>query len=589
MARTSRAVQAINTLLAEENLASFVTNKYTTWRIDKASWVTSMKELRNYIFQTDTTQTSNKKLPWKNTTSLPKICQIRDNLHANYMAALFPNDNWFKWESATEEGAVKDTAKLIEAYMKQKIRESGFKKVVASLLYDYIDSGNAFGEVTYESTSHTTPEGTAVQVYSGPRLNRISPLDIYFDISAQDFKDAAKITRTIVSLGSLKAAAQSSPAFAWVDEAIKDRVALSLDLSSYSDSDLDKSEGILIDGMGTLSSYYSSDMIELLEYEGDTFDPTTGEVQTNRRIIVMDRRKVVLDTPIDSWLGRSNKEHVGWRLRPDNLMAMGPLDNLVGMQYRLDHLENLKADVFDQIAHPVVYVRGVVEEWEWGPGEKIFGDVDSHVEVLRPDSMALTANFEIEALMRNMELLVGAPREAMGVRTPGEKTAFEVQALENASGRIFLEKINFFQEHLIEPLLNQMLESARRNIDSVEVVKVLDEDFAVQQFLKITPEIIQSRGKLYPIGARHFAKQAQIVQNLLGFVNSAAYADPAVTAHISGLKVAQLMEENLGLDNFELVQNNIRIAEMKETQALTSQAEEDNASEILDRNENEVE
>ena len=26
------------------------------------------------------------------------LTQIRDNLHANYLDALFPNDDWMKWE-----------------------------------------------------------------------------------------------------------------------------------------------------------------------------------------------------------------------------------------------------------------------------------------------------------------------------------------------------------------------------------------------------------------------------------------------------------------------------------------------------------
>jgi hypothetical protein len=41
---------------------------------------------------------------------------------------------------------------------------------------------------------------------------------------------------------------------------------------------------------------------------------------------------------------------------------MGPLDNLVGMQYRIDHLENLKADVFDLIAFPPLKIKGYVED-----------------------------------------------------------------------------------------------------------------------------------------------------------------------------------------------------------------------------------
>ena len=253
------------------------------------------------------------------------------------------------------------------------------------------------------------------------------------------------------------------------------------------------------------------------------------------------------------------------------------------MQYRLDHLENLKADVFDQIAHPVIVQYGMVEDWEWGPGERIYADVDARVDVLRPDATALNAEFQMDQLMTNMEELAGAPRQAMGIRTPGEKTAFEVQALENAAGRIFQQKIQKFEEEFVEPLLNQMLEVARRNMAAVEQVKVLNDDFAIQEFLRITPEDLNKRGKLYPVGARHFAQQAQVVQNLLGFINSAAYADPAVNAHISGKKIAELMEEHLGLSRFELVLENIRVAENQSTQSMAAASQEQVVGEIADR------
>jgi hypothetical protein len=583
MARTSKAVQELNGLLQPEALAAFVVNKYTSWRGVRQDWNDDMKELRNYVFQTDTTQTSNANLPWKNKTSIPKLTQIRDNLHANYLAALFPSDDWFKWESVNKAGNDAKTRRVIEAYIQQKVRESGFKQKVSELLYDYIDYGNAFAEVTYETFQHVAPDGTPVTAYSGPVLHRISPFDIYFDQSAANFKDAAKITRTIVSMGSLLAAADTDPGFSWVREALEKSKRTRMDVSNYGDSDIDKSEGFVIDGFGSLSNYYSSDMVELIEYEGDTFDLETGEIQQGRRIVVIDRRVVALDTPVDSWLGKSNKEHVGWRLRPDNLMAMGPLDNLVGMQYRLDHLENLKADVFDQIAHPVVYQRGLVEDWDWGPGERIFGDVDSDVQVLRPDATALQADFQMGTLMQNMEQLAGAPREAMGIRTPGEKTAFEVQELQNAAGRLFQQKIQYFEEMFVEPLLNQMLESARRNLATPEVIKVTDEDSGVADFLTLRPDDLKKRGRIYPMGARHFAKQAQVVQNLMGFVNSAAYQDPSVVTHVSGLRIASLLEEMLGLDKWDLVEENVRLAENQQTQSVAQQVQEEQVTEIADR------
>lgn len=584
MARTSKAVQEINELIQPSGMASWVVNKYVEWRGAQMVWLEESKELRDYIFQTDTTQTSNAKLPWKNKTSVPKLTQLRDNLHANYMAALFPNESWFRWEGGNQEASKRESAIKIEAYMKQKIRESQFEKTISKAVYDYIDYGNAFAEVGYVNETHTTEDGNSFGLYSGPRCYRLSPYDHYFDLTAGTFKDAGKVTRRLVSYGTLMAAHEEDPiGYGWVPAAMEEAKTLRLALNAYGDSDIDKAQGFQRDGLGDLARYYSSDMIELLEYEGDMFDPETGDLMLGHRIIVMDRKHVVSNEPVKSWLGKSNKEHVAWRERPDNLLGAGPLDNLVGMQYRLDHLENLKADVFDQIAHPVVYQRGMVEEWEWGPGERIFGDVDSHVEILRPDSTALNADFQMDMLMRNMEELAGAPKQAMGIRTPGEKTAFEVQALENASGRIFQQKIQKFEKELVEPLLNQMLEAARRNIGPAETVRVLDDDFAVQEFLTIKPEDLRHTGQLFPVGARHFAASAQIVQNLLGFVNSAAYQDPSVAAHVSGKRIAEIMEEHLGLERFDLVQDNIRVAETQETQQLANQAQENVVDEIATR------
>ncbi len=584
MARVTKAVQEIQTLIAPESLADYIGAKYTLWESQQQLWISNTAELRNYLFAIDTTTTTNKQLGWKNKTSIPKLTQLRDNLHANYMAALFPNDNWFKWQGDNKDADSKANATLIESYMRQKIRESGFKAEMSKALYDYIDYGNSFGEVSYESDIVETDDGQPIDKYTGPVASRVSPLDIYFDLHADNFENAAKITRRLVSLGSLKRAHEVDPqGFAWVPAALADSMRLRHALSLFGSADIDKSAGLQLDGFGPLSGYYGGDMVELLEFEGDLYDSEKNELMTNVKVIVIDRRKIVSNEKNPSWLGRSSKEHVGWRDRPDNLMAMGPLDNLVGMQYRIDHLENLKADVFDQIAHPMYKIKGMVEDFEHGPGERIYMDIDAEVEVIVPDTTALNADFQIDRLMRDMEELAGAPREAMGVRTPGEKTAFEVQSLENASGRIFQQKINKFEEQFVEPLLAQMMEQARRNFSTSEQVKVLDEDLGTVRFKSITAEVLSKRGKLYPVGARHFAKQAQLLQNLNGFVGSAAYADPLVQAHVSAIKIAELYEELLGLSQFELVKNNIRVAEKQQTQSLNAAAQEGVAGEIADR------
>ena len=99
----------VENFLNPDSVAKAISDKWTSWRnkTKEGQW----QELRNYVFATDTTTTTNAKLPWKNKTTRPKLCQIRDNLHANYMSAVFPNDRFFKWQAATNDDA--DMAKRL--------------------------------------------------------------------------------------------------------------------------------------------------------------------------------------------------------------------------------------------------------------------------------------------------------------------------------------------------------------------------------------------------------------------------------------------------------------------------------------------
>jgi len=157
-----------------DSIAKQLTHLYNQWWIQRQEKESEWRELRNYLFATDTTTTTNSKLPWKNKTTLPKLTQIRDNLHANYLDALFPNDNWMKWEGANLKDSTKKKRKAIEAYLKTKLKESNFRETVSDLLYDYIDYGNTFGEVTFVDEKHIDPfDGEEVVTYRGPKLVRV--------------------------------------------------------------------------------------------------------------------------------------------------------------------------------------------------------------------------------------------------------------------------------------------------------------------------------------------------------------------------------------------------------------------------------
>ena len=554
--------------------AEYISNTWHIFNSQRREKIESWKELRNYVFATDTRTTTNKKLPWKNSTTLPKLCQIRDNLHSNYISALFPNDYWLKWEAYSQEDAIKKKTVAIEAYMSNKTRESHFRTTASQLLYDFIDYGNAFTTTDFVAAYRTGKDGKEIIDYIGPVAKRISPLDIVFNPLAPSFKDSWKIIRSLKPVADLYRMAEEEPDNRYLKEIINKRDELKKHANAYGLEDFDKAEGIQIDGFGNYYDYLGSGYVEFLEFWGDMFDEKTSTLQKGIVCTVVDRLWVIRKEEIPSWLGSAPIYHVGWRTRPDNLWAMGPLDNLVGMQYRIDHMENLKADAMDLAVLPPLVIAGEVEEFTYGPGEEIHIDENGSVQELGKNAQwVIQADNEIAALEQRMEMYSGAPREAMGIRTPGEKTAFEVQQLNNAAGRIFQEKINTFEIELLEPLLNAMLETARRNLDRQDVVRVMNDDLGVQTFLDVTRDDITASGKIRPIGARHFAAQSQLMQNLVGIMNSPIAQ--ILAPHISSKQLSSLVEDVMGLNRYQLFKPNVAIFEQQETQRLVSQAQED--------------
>lgn len=572
-------VAQIQQISSPEDLAKQLASLYDTWWIQRGPKEAEWKELRNYLFATDTTKTTNQKAPWKNKTTLPKLTQLRDNLHANYMDALFPNDDWLKWEGYTRNAVVKKKRIAIEAYMKNKLREGNFREFVSKALYDYIDYGNVFAEAVWVEERAVDPAtNEKVDIYIGPKALRISPYDHVFNPSAASYQKSPKFTRYMKSLGELKKEVDSRTDLHFNEGVFDKIVTLRKQMTDFRLEDIAKAEGYFIDGFGSLKEYYQSGLVEILEFEGDVFDMNTGELKENRIITIADRKFILRDVANPSWLGQDSKCYVCWRERPDNLYGMGPLDNLVGLQYRLDHLENNKADAMDLTIHPPKVIKGDVDPFDWAPGVDIHVPEDGDVTQLAPNAAAFQVNNEIGYLLQLMEEMAGAPKEAMGIRTPGEKTAFEVQQLQNAAGRIFQNKVNKFEVEFLEPLINKMLELAKRHMDVKDVARVLDDDLGVTSFIEITKEDITAKGVLRPIGARHYAARAQLMQNLVGVFNSPI--GQIIAPHVSGKELAKMVEEYMGFEKFKFIKDNAAVFEGKETQRLMNQAQGELENEV---------
>lgn len=562
---TAEVLELVGDIINPDQKASRLCEQYVSMDNWRNPWKRAMEEINKYVYATDTTQTGNSSLPWKNKTTIPKICQISDNLYSNYTLVMFPKEKSIFWLADNKDSNSVTKRNAIQNYMSWVISQPAFKEELFKSILDYIHKGNAI--LTVEWVDNRVQQKDKTQAgYVGPSLRRISPLDCVINPTAESFIHSPKFIRSIMSMGELKDHLESisndenrveyQRLFDYLKE-IRSRAR-----GLYGDW-VERDDIYRMDGFGSFQQYLLSNTVEVLTFYGDFYNADDNIFEKNRVITIVDRHRIINDKANPSFFGYPPIFHTPWRRRVDNLWGMGPLENLVGMQFSIDKRVNQMADILDLTAYPVIKVKGFVEDFVWQPAEKIFVSDEGDVDILQPNIQIQQLIQDIAITEAKMEEMAGAPKEAMGFRSPGEKTKYEVQRLENAASRIFQNKISQFEEFILEPALNAMLELARRNMVNTTSIPVIDE-FDVQTFQDLTVDDITGVGRIKPRGARMFSEQAEAVQNLQGLGQSPMWQ--FVQPHFSAIKMAKFYEDTFDLTDYGLVTPYIALAEQADGQ-----------------------
>lgn len=579
-------VLVLDDIIEKDRLGCDIANKWTDWNNGRQIKLGEWQELKTYLYATSTAHTSNNALPWSNKTTLPKLTQIRDNLYANYIATMFPKRRWLNWEGESASDESRDKVEKIKNYMFWVVSQPQFKEEVKKLVLDYIDFGNCFSTVEWVDETEEDQYGIKTG-FVGPRIVRLAPQDFVMNPIAPSFSNSPKIWRSVVNIGEAKEILERMSSTETDRELAQEVYDYLLQYrhtyAGYSPNDVTiTDQSFMVDGFTSYKHYLDSGYVELLTFVGDIYDAENSRFLKNHLVVVIDRHKVAIKKPYPYPLAGAPVYHAGWRVRQDNLWAMGPLDNLVGLQYRLDHLENMKSDILDLVTYPVLKIKGTgaVGDFEWGPMERIYVDSDGDVEMVAPDVNALNMNLEISAIEARMEEMAGSPKEAMGFRTPGEKTAYEVQRLENAASRIFQNKISQFEEQIIEPLLNSMLVLAKRNLTD-QNIRTIDDEWGTVDFQNISQRDLSANGRLKPVAARHFAEQAELIQNITNWSQTPLGMDPQIRQHFSSVKLAEIIEHSLNLEDYDVMVPYIGVSEAAEAQRLAQSSQESLMTEAM--------
>lgn len=549
-----------------DEVAARIDELWQRYNTERRNALTLNEEARRFVYATDVDSTSAADLPHKNRTHQPKLTQIADTLKSQYYEASLSMPEFFRFPAPKKVTNAVSTA--MEKWLRVKLEQRKFRETTGrELVNDFVDYGNAFVEVDY--VIERDNQGRIK--YKGPSWKRVSPMDIVFN-PREKFIKGAKISKCMVHVADIKEYPDKFPGAGFnkgtIDKAINSRHPEGID----DWVEVIKNRGINMDGYGGFDQYFKQDLAEILIYRGDVFDPKTLTTQRNRVVYIMDKVHVIRNEASQAPSGHDGVHHCGWRMRPDNTWAQGPLDNLVGMQYRIDHLENLKADVFDVIAHPVLFIKGddVQEPSEgYRPGAVYYGGVDSDLKHIVPDATALNADNQIANYHRLMEEFAGAPPETRGIRTPGEKTAFEVSKLDQNATMMFVDKARIF-ERMLETMLKESFELLLLNFDIEEYKEIFGETEEAEALEALALSTELSRGEFVAMGARHWTRRNRETLEMNNFM-SGPLQDPKIRSHVSGIDLANYWERKLNLEDEGIIEEYAGIKEDVRLQAIAQE------------------
>lgn len=570
----------------KDQLAENICEKWITWMNARHEWEERYRNCLQYLYASTSDQIiGQRSYPWQSNVHIPKLTQLRDTLITYYLESLFSLKDYYRFEGFTKDSNTKLNRELICNLLKEILESGGFKQHVEKAVSDYIDAGNTFGMPIWDVETVEDSAGFKTIRWEGAKAIRINPLDIVFDPSAKDFKDTPKIIRTVLSLGELAEMADHdevmSEAF---KRAIKNREEVR---EAMTNGDSIVNDEMQIAGFSNLSAYYSSDTVELLTFYGSLYDITNNKLHRNTKITIIDRAIVLKEEPMENIGGYAYIRHVGWRDRKDILWGMSPLENVLGMQARIDFLENKRSDCYDYVVNPVKKIRGNVDMPDsLGPGDEVHLDADSDVSYLAPDTSILTADNLISMYEYKMEEFMGSPKEVLGFRTPGEKTMFEVNQLLTAATRIYQRQIRKFELEYFEPLINDLLQLYLNRMAGQKItLKFWDSDKEYYAFKDLSIDDIHSLGKVVVTGSSNFQDRAQIAQSLQMLGQNPLFLDEVVRNNFSPSVLGQIFSYVTGLDKFpDLIRKDQRLYEITDQQKLVvdlqQQVDEKKASSI---------
>ena len=563
---SGESLTSVGGFTTDAEKADTIIQTWTRWDASKALAIKKWREVEAYRYATDTSSLPSGSA-FTHSTHMPVVSAIAQDLEAILKQVVLPHEDWFTFEPMDSQAARQEQRKTIVSYLKNRHALNGFENVVDTLKGELVSKGICFAQASHVDKSVGDKQG-----YVGPMIKSISPYDICFDPTAARFEDSPKIIREIVSLGEMfrrgeKGTFDQEKVMKLLDERRN---------AANSDGGEDKNEQYIPMGFETYQSYLQGGFVELLWFYGDVYDADNNELHESKMIVVADNSFMLLEEDIKTATGKPHIFRSVWQELPDNLWGMGPLENIIGLNYQINHRENAKSEALDRLIYPDKVYVGDVEE--------MYDDETDTITYLAPEGggvneLAINTQFfsfdlQIDRLQHSARGAARLPSDLTGFRSQGEKTLGEVAALTEGGMRGFVDKAANFERTTLEPLLKAEVELAHEHFGNAFNVPNKSEAGFIEM-LNVSKEDLSINGVLIPRGSKRFARKNQLLASLTQL--SATPLFQVAAPHLSALGTANLLGELLEVQDEGVFEENAQIIEATEQQQMMDQAEQSNA------------
>ena len=549
--------------------------QFTNMENARASADAEARELMDFLDATDTTTTSNSALPFKNSTTIPKLAHLYQMMVTSYMEHLIPNRNWIDFVGNDNDAVRSEKREAVRAYVRGKAAASNLGGTLERLVEDYVTRGYAVTHNRHVSKTTTTVENRTINNYTGTVAERVSPSDVFWDVTATTLPRANKCVRTLYTMGGLKKEIRDGtfPLMSMEDfDKLREERRSVREALSDGYNGRRKYDSLCKKGYGDMMNYVNEGVVEVLRFYGDFYDEQSDELWDNYEITLIDRKIIGRKESLDNWQGSQALHITVYEFQKDTLAPIGPLHRLVGMQYKLDKRENFREDMHDKFLSPTLKKVGDVREkgTRGGPDHEFEVEEGGDAVWMTPPAEVLNQDQSLLLIMQLMEELSGAPKESIGQRTAGEKTKFEVQLLDRGQNKTFRNKVKKFERELLSPTLNDYLEQGRHHLDSSDMVKSFNSTLGSEKFIEITADDLNLNGEMVAQGATLFAEKANTLQNLNAIINSPL--GQSLAPHTSRVNLMRAVEMLADLEQYDIYTFGIGVQEEQKLAQIVNQA-----------------